>query len=122
MFENGQWFHACFSFVSFFLWGYVLTTFGLSVVSFCFLFFPDGRHFKPAYGKDMVDTLVTAADQICAELERSEPDQLAAHQNRASALQGQIDLLKSHQASQERRINFALAREAEEHDVRINEK
>ena len=91
-------------------------------MSFLFLFFPDGRHFKPAYGKDMVDTLVTAADQICAELERSEPDQLAAHQNRASALQGQIDLLKSHQASQERRINFALAREAEEHDVRINEK
>ena len=69
-----------------------------------------------------MDSLVSSADQICSELERSEQDQLSAHQNKASALQGQIDLLKSHQAFQDLRLNFALAREAEEREARSNEK
>ena len=66
--------------------------------------------------------MLTNADQVMAELEKSEPDRLATHQNKSSALQGQIDLLRSHQVSQDRRINYALAREAEESDGRINER
>ena len=70
----------------------------------------------------MVDSLISNADQLMADLERSTPDRLSTHQNRTSALQGQIDLIRSHQASQDRRINFALAREAEESDGRSNER
>ena len=99
---------------------------------FCFLtllisvkccYFPlDGRHFKAVYGKDLVDSLVTSCDQLVSELDKSEGDQLAAHQNTSTTLQGQISLLRSHQAVQDTRINFALAREAEEADGRINER
>ena len=85
-------------------------------------FVSDGRHFKPVYGKDFVDSLISNADSVMVELEKSEPDRLAAHHNKSSALQGQIDLLRSHQVSQDRRINFALAREAEESDGRINQR
>ena len=86
------------------------------------LFIPDGRHFKSAYGKDFVEALVSSSDELMVELDKETPDRLSAQLNQTQSLQGQIDLLKSHQASQERRINFALAREAEGHDVRINEK
>ena len=70
----------------------------------------------------MVDSLISESDRIMAELERSTPDRLASHQNQASALQGQIDLIKSHQAAQDRRIDYAVAREAEEADGRSNER
>ena len=70
----------------------------------------------------MVDALITSADQLSSELERSEPERLASQQNRAATLQGQIDLIRTHQVRQDRRINFALAREAEEADGRINER
>ena len=93
----------------------------LAFLQFC-LFFLDGRHFKPVYGKDLVDTLITNADQLMAELEKEVPERLSAHQNSATAMQGQIDLIRSHQASQDRRIGFALAREAEEADSRSNER
>ena len=83
---------------------------------------PDGRHFKAVYGKDLVDSLITGSDQLMAEMELSAPDRLASTQNKSSALQGQIDLLRSHQAIQDRRINFAFAREAEESDARSNER
>ena len=83
---------------------------------------PDGRHFKAVYGKDLVDSLITRSDQLMAEMELSAPDRLASTQNKSSALQGQIDLLRSHQAIQDRRINFAVAREAEEADGRNNER
>ena len=70
----------------------------------------------------MVDALITSADQLSSELERSEPERLASQQNRSATLQGQIDLIRTHQVRQDRRINFALAREAEEADGRINER
>ena len=92
------------------------------VLKFYVFHFSDGRHFKTVYGKDLVDTLISHADQIAAELERSTPDRLVSHQNQASALQGQIDLLKSHQAVQDRRIDCAVARAAEEADGRSNER
>ena len=84
--------------------------------------FADGRHFKPVYGKDLVDFLVTSAGQLSSELEKAAGDQLASHQNRATGLQGQIDLIRSHQLSQDLRINFAVAREAEDADGRLNER
>ena len=91
------------------------------VLIFVFLV-ADIRHFKPVYGKDFVDSLISGADSVMLELEKSDPDRLAVHHNKSSALQGQIDLLRSHQVSQDRRINFALAREAEESDGRINQR
>ncbi len=92
-------------------------------VTFGFPFLlPDGRHFKSAYGKDFVEALVTGADQIVSEMERATPDRLATHQNQATGLQGQIDLIRNHQAAQDRLIHFALAREAEEADGRINDR
>ena len=65
---------------------------------------------------------MTAADQVMAELERSTPDRLSSQQNTVRALQGQIDLIKTHQACQDRRISYAVAREAEEVDGRSNER
>ena len=82
--------------------------------------FVDGRHFKPVYGKDLVEAMVVAADQVSSELERSEGDRLVASRNQAATLQGQIDLICHHQVKQDRRISFALAREAEEADGRMN--
>lgn len=84
--------------------------------------FSDGRHFKPVYGKDLVDFLVTNADQLMADLEKPTDERLSSHQNRSTCLQGQIDLIRSHQATQDRRINYAIAREAEESDGKINER
>ena len=69
-----------------------------------------------------MDNLVTVSDQLMAELEKAAPDRLAAHQNATTALQGQIDLIKSHQVCQDRRIGYALAREAEEADGRSNDR
>ena len=40
----------------------------------------------------------------------------------SKSLTGQIDLIRSHQSCQDRRINFALAREAEEADGRANDR
>ena len=90
-------------------------------MSVCFLLFSDGRHFKSAYGKELVEALIFNADQLTSELEKSEGERLAAQQNKAVTLQGQIDLIQAHQVKQDQRINFALAREAEEADARSNE-
>ena len=57
-----------------------------------------------------------------SELEQSPDDRLSLHQNKTTTLQGQIDIMKTHQMSQDKRINFAIAREAEESDGRINER
>lgn len=70
----------------------------------------------------MVESLLAGADQISSELEKSSDERLALHQNRTVCLQGQIDLIRTHQATQDQRINFALAREAEDADARINER
>ena len=85
------------------------------------LLLSDGRHFKSAYGKDFVDFLVTSVDQLMLGLEKTESDRLVLHQNVSASLQGQIQLIRSHQAVQDRRINFALAREAEAADGRLND-
>ena len=84
--------------------------------------FSDGRHFKPVYGKDYVDSLLASADQVMAGLERSAGDQLSSHQNRSTCLQGQIDLIRSPQVAQDQRISYAVAREAEVSDGRLNER
>ena len=84
--------------------------------------FADGRHFKAIYGKDLVESLLSSSDAILSEIERPVGDRLSLQQNQTSSLQGQIDLLRSHQAVQDQRISFALAREAEEADRRINER
>ena len=91
------------------------------VCNFSF-YFSDGRHFKSAYGKDFVEALVNGADGAMAELERSTPERLSTQQNQTTSLQGQINLLRSHQVSQDKLIHFALAREAEEADTRSNER
>ena len=65
--------------------------------------------------------MIFNADQLTSELEKSEGERLAAQQNKAVTLQGQIDLIQAHQVKQDQRINFALAREAEEADARSNE-
>ena len=56
------------------------------------------------------------------ELEKTVGDQVVSSQNRATCLQGQIDLIRSHQVVQDRRINYAVAQDAEESDGRINER
>ena len=94
----------------------------LLVFVILFLDFADGRHFKPAYGKDFVEALVNGSDSIMSELGRSTPDRLSTQLNQTTSLQNQIDLIRSHQAAQDLLINCALAREAEESDGRINER
>ena len=86
------------------------------------LLLSDGRHFKTVYGKDYVDFLVTNSDQMMIEREKETVDQLSSHQNQSVGLQGQIDLIRSHQVLQDRRINCAVAREAEDADARLNER
>ena len=66
--------------------------------------------------------MVTGSDMLASELEKSAGDQVSSHQNRATTLQGQIDLIRSHQSVQDRRLDFALAREAEESDGRLNDR
>ena len=70
----------------------------------------------------MVESLIVNADLICSDLEKTSDERLASSQNKSTSLQGQIDLLRSHQAGQDRKIGFALAREAEEADGRLNER
>ena len=82
----------------------------------------DGRHFKAVYGKDLVDGLISHSDAMMEEFEKSVGDQLATGQNKVTSLQGQLDLLRSHQATQDRCINYSIARSAEEADGRVNER
>lgn len=91
----------------------------LSYGVFCLI---DGRHFKTVYGKDLVDGLISHSDSMMEEFEKSVGDQLATGQNKVTSLQGQLDLLRSHQATQDRRINYSIARSAEEADGRVNER
>ena len=65
---------------------------------------------------------MNGADSILSELDRSTPDRLSTQLNQTTSLQGQIDLIRSHQASQDLLINCAIARESEESDGRINER
>ena len=88
----------------------------LSYGVFCLI---DGRHFKTVYGKDLVDGLISHSDSMMEEFEKSVGDQLATGQNKVTSLQGQLDLLRSHQATQDRRINYSIARSAEEADGRV---
>ena len=85
-------------------------------------FFPDGRHFKSVYGKDFVESLFTGTEVLLGELEKTAGEQFVSGQNRATSMQGQIDLLRSHQATQDLKINCAIAREAEDSDGRLNER
>ena len=73
------------------------------------------------YGKDFVESLINSSDLLMAEREKSTDDQFASQRNQSTSLQGQITLLRSHQVRQDQRINFAMAREAEEADARSNE-
>ena len=66
--------------------------------------------------------MINSSDAIMSELEQSPEDRLSLHQNRSTTLQGQIDLVKSHQVLQDLKINYALAREAEESDGRLNDR
>lgn len=66
--------------------------------------------------------MINSSDAIMSELEQSPEDRLSLHQNRSTTLQGQIDLVKSHQVLQDLKINYALAREAEEADGRLNDR
>ena len=100
----------------------VYFVFSLGHPSAIYMNFSDGRHFKPVYGKDYVDSLLASADQVMAGLERSAGDQLSSHQNRSTCLQGQIDLIRCHQVAQDQRISYAVAREAEVSDGRLNER
>ena len=84
--------------------------------------FPDGRHFKAVYGKDLVESLLSASDSLMVEREKSVDDQLCSQRNSSATLQGQINLLRSHQAHQDRRLNYSVAREAEDADGRANER
>ena len=96
--------------------------FSVTVLVEIVMIVPDGRHFKPVYGKDFVESLITSAEQLASELERTSDDRLSLQQNKSACLQGQIDLLRSHQVSQDLRISCALAREAEDSDGRLNER
>ena len=58
----------------------------------------------------MVDALISNADLVMADLEKSVEDRLVSGRNQSTSLQGQIDLLRSHQAIQDRRINFAFCK------------
>lgn len=123
MFEAGELFPD----FSYLMFCYFLNLFPIDQCVFmmfvgAFFFFLEGRHFKAAYGKDLVDSLVINSDRLMSELEKKPYDHLASHQNTSTSLQGQISLLRSHQAVQDHRINFALAREAEEADGRVNER
>ena len=89
---------------------------------FSIFIFPDGRHFKAVYGKDLLEFLINSSDAVLAELEQTPDERLSLHQNKAATLQGQIDLLKSHQLTQDLRLNYTTARQAEESDGRINER
>ena len=70
----------------------------------------------------MVDALITNSDLVLADLEKTVEDRLATGRNQSTSLQGQIDLIRFHQVSQDRKINFALAREAEEADGKMNDR
>ena len=65
---------------------------------------------------------MNGSDSIMLELGRSTPDRLSTQLNQTASLQGQIDLIRSHQASQDLLINCAIAREAEESDGRVNDR
>ena len=65
---------------------------------------------------------MNGSDSIMLELGRSTPDRLSTQLNQTASLQGQIDLIRSHQASQDLLINCAIAREAEGSDGRVNDR
>ena len=86
------------------------------------MFEADGRHFKQAYGKDYIDHLFSSSESIMRQFSEDMDDRMAREVNRASAVEGRVDLLRRDQARSDQRINVVVARAAEEADALVNER
>ena len=86
------------------------------------MFESDGRHFKQAYGKDYLDHLIGGSEQGMRQLHEDMDDRWAREANRATAIQGRVDLLRRDHVRTEQRINVVVARAAEEADALMNER
>ena len=82
----------------------------------------DGRHLKSFVGKDLIDHLFNCADAGMVRVDLDADELLAADDNRLTAVEGRVDLVRHDLSQNNHRLNVVVARAAEDGDAVINEK
>ena len=82
----------------------------------------DGRHFMSAVGKDYLDHLIAQADAGMIRVSLDTDDRLVADENRLTAVEGRVDVVRREVVHSDQRVDVVVARSAEEGDAIINER
>ena len=82
----------------------------------------DGRHMKTFVGKDLIDHLFGCADAGMVRVDLDADELLAADDNRITVVEGRVDLVRRDLGLNNQRLDFVVARAAEDGDAVINEK
>ena len=82
----------------------------------------DGRHFMSAVGKDYLDHLFAQADAGMIRVSLDTDDRLVADENRLTAIEGRVDVVRREVVRSDQRVDVVVARSAEEGDAIINER
>ena len=86
------------------------------------MFEADGRHFKSFCGKDYLDHLLAHCEAGMVKVSLDAEDRLADHDNRLTAVEGRVDLVRTDLVGSHQRINVVVARASEDGDAQANER
>ena len=73
-------------------------------------------------GKDLIDHLFACADSGMVKIDLDTDDRLAADDNRLTAVEGRVDVVRRDLIQSSDRLDVVVARASEEGDASINEK
>ena len=82
----------------------------------------DGRHLKLAFGKDLIDHLISCADSGMVKVDLDADERLADDDNRITVVESRVDLVRRDLSQNNQRLNVVVARASEDGDAGINEK
>ena len=86
------------------------------------MFEPDGRHFKTAFGKDFIDHLFACAESGMIQVDLDADVRLVSEANRLTTVEGRVNLVRRDLHRSNQRVDFVVARAAEDGDAILNEK
>ena len=80
----------------------------------------DGKHFKSYVGKDYLDSLLGQSDAGMIKDSLDADVRLCETDNRLTAVEGRVDVVRHDLGHQSNRLNVVVARAAEEADSALN--